>query len=99
MDIRGLNDLVTREGVTYSVQTQDFGDPYAKVVCTVFANGAVRFKREIGYTKFAGRADLPELITKIVLRLHRETIEKIAEGDLQALEDAAGPSGQKEPRD
>jgi hypothetical protein len=81
----GFNTDVARGDRTFHVQTEDRGPQYLSIDTVVYRNGAILQRKSSGYAHFAESEFFsPEALHERVENQHREMIEAIRAGELDA---------------
>lgn len=86
----GFNTDVTRSGCVYHVQTEDRGPQHPTIDTVVYQNGRILHRHSYNYSALAASAEFShEMLRERVRNQHREIIESLREGDLDATIAAA----------
>jgi hypothetical protein len=77
----GFNHDVRHAGRVYHLQTEDSGEPAARVTSHLFLAGAVVASRTSSYEDLVGEPGLATKVRKIMEEQHKELLRRLVAGE------------------
>ena len=97
MVLPGINEDIVRGNRTYHLQTEDRGTHNPAIVGVLFLEGAVLVTERVPYEELLETRGAEREIKKRMIRVHRNLLRRILEGEFDAVEVQRQSQPEREP--